>query len=69
MQNESQDEKRPPGRPLAHAYQDSPMSNYTARMTAWHARMARRISAGNLSEGLRIALEDYVLRNSTGAKP
>jgi len=63
MQNKSQDEKRAPGRPLAYAYQDSPMTNYTARITAWHARMARRIGAGNLSEGVRLAIEDYVLRN------
>ena len=48
---------------LAYAYQDSPMSNYTARFTAWHARMARRVGEGNLSEGLRKALEDYILRN------
>ena len=62
MRNDTRGEKRQPGRPLAHAYQDDPMSNFTIRMTAWHARMGRRIGDGNMSEGFRIALEDYVLR-------
>lgn len=37
--------------------QDAPMDSYPVRMTAAHARRARRIGAGNLSEGVRVALE------------
>lgn len=39
------------------AEQDAPMDNYPVRMTAAHARRARRIGQGNLSEGVRRALE------------
>jgi len=54
MRNDPQD-KKPPGRPLAYAtQQDAPMSNYSARLTAWHARHARLIGEGSLSAGVRL---------------
>lgn len=37
-------------------YED-PMDVYTVRLTATHARKARRIGAGNLGQGLRDALD------------
>lgn len=67
MQNDSQG-KKPPGRPLAYAQQDAPMSNYSARLTAWHARHARRAGDGSLSAGLRLLIEEYVLRNKKPAE-
>ena len=36
------------------------MSVYSVRLTAYHSRMARRAGLGNLSEGLRIAVEEWV---------
>lgn len=35
------------------------MEVYYARLTATHARLARRIGNGNLSEGIRVAIEHY----------
>jgi hypothetical protein len=67
MLKDSQGEKPKQGRPLAYAYQDSPMTNYTARTTAWHARQARRIGGGNFSEGVRMAVEHYVATVINGA--
>ena len=55
------------GRPLTHKTQENPMDNYNARLTAWHARMARKVGDGNLSLGLRIAIE-FVVRNSEDKK-
>lgn len=40
-------------------YPEVAMSVYYARMLATHARFARRIGAGNLSEGIRLAIEHY----------
>ena len=40
-------------------YPEVAMSVYYSRLTATHARYARRIGAGNLSEGIRIAIEHY----------
>jgi hypothetical protein len=40
-------------------YPEVAMSVYYARLTATHARFARRIGDGNLSEGIRIAIEHY----------
>lgn len=37
--------------------QDAPMSVYPVRLTAAHAIAARRIGAGNLSDGVRMAVE------------
>ena len=45
------------GRPLAYTLQDAPMDTYYNRLTAWHARKARKIGEGNLSKGVRIAIE------------
>ena len=46
------------GRPLANlSKQDSAMDNYNSRLTAWHARQGRKLGNGNLSEGIRRALE------------
>jgi hypothetical protein len=38
-------------------WQEEPMSPYTIRLTAWHARMARRQGKGNMGRGIRIAIE------------
>lgn len=38
-------------------YQREPMDAYAVRLTAWHARMARRLGQGNLSRGIRITIE------------
>lgn len=45
------------GRPLLHAIQDSPMDAYNVRITAWHARKARKLGDGNLALGVRKAIE------------
>jgi len=68
MQNNTQDKKQP-GRPLTHGFQDDPMNNYTARLTAWHARLARRLGDGNLSAGLRLAVESFAGRKDMPAAP
>jgi len=38
-------------------YQEDPMEIYSVRLTAWHARHARRLGMGNLGRGIRIAIE------------
>jgi len=38
-------------------YPEIAMQVYYARLTATHARLARRIGNGNLSEGIRAAIE------------
>jgi hypothetical protein len=38
-------------------FPDVAMEVYYARLTATHARLARRMGQGNLSEGIRIAIE------------
>lgn len=38
-------------------YPEVAMSVYYARLTATHARLARRMGDGNLSEGIRFAIE------------
>ena len=55
-----QDEKKKPGRPRLVKDQDAAMDNYNARLSAWHARMARKIGEGNLSEGVRKAIEYFI---------
>jgi hypothetical protein len=40
-------------------YPEVAMEVYYARLTATHARFARRIGQGNLSEGIRLAIEHY----------
>jgi hypothetical protein len=40
-------------------YPDVAMEVYYARLTATHARLARRIGQSNLSEGIRVAIEHY----------
>jgi hypothetical protein len=40
-------------------YPEVAMEVYYARLTATHARLARRVGSGNLSEGIRIAIEHY----------
>lgn len=37
--------------------QDAPMCVRSVRLTFWHIRRAKRIGSGNLSEGVRIAIE------------
>lgn len=44
------------------------MDNYNARLTAWHARMARKIGNGNLSAGLRLAIE-FAVQNELDLPP
>lgn len=46
-----------PGRPRAYPAAGAAMDTYSVRLTAWHARMLRRIGAGNLSRGVRVLLE------------
>lgn len=48
------------GRPLMHPKQDSPLDVYSIRITAFHARMARQLGNGNLSNGIRLALERVI---------
>jgi hypothetical protein len=38
-------------------WQEGAMDLYGVRLPSWHARMARRIGLGNLSRGIRIAIE------------
>jgi hypothetical protein len=45
-------------------FQRECMDVYAVRLTAWHARMARRIGAGNLGRGIRIAIEKLAKANS-----
>lgn len=40
--------------------QDVGMDVYPVRMTAAHARKARQLGQGNLSEGVRLALEQAI---------
>jgi len=54
------DEKKKPGRPRLIKDQDDPLDNYNARLSAWHARMARKIGEGNLSGGIRKAIEYFI---------
>ncbi len=70
MRNNVQDETTPrakPGRPLLSASQDTAMDNYNARLTAWHARMLRKLGEGNLSAGIRYATE-FVVQNTIQPK-
>jgi hypothetical protein len=55
-----QDENKKPGRPRLIKDQDYPLDNYNARLSAWHARVARKIGDGNLSSGIRKAIEYMV---------
>ena len=36
---------------------DDPMAGYNVRLTAAHARKARKIGCGNMGEGIRRAIE------------
>jgi hypothetical protein len=45
-------------------YQEEAMDVYGVRLPCWHARMARRLGLGNLSRGIRIAIE-----KAMGEKP
>ena len=44
--------------------QEGPMDVYTIRLTAAHAICARRFGCGNVSDGVRVALE--VMRSAQG---
>lgn len=60
MQNIKHDENEPAnkvGRPRLNPTQDCAMDNYNARISAWHARTARKLGDGNLSAGIRLAIE------------
>lgn len=46
------------GRPAV--YQDNPMSIYSVRLSAWHARKARMLAQGNMGDGIRTAIERAV---------
>lgn len=39
--------------------QNEPLKPSSVRLPFWHVREARRIGKGNLSEGIRIALEFF----------
>ena len=49
-------------RPRVHSTQEFAMDNYNVRLTAFQARMARKIGEGNLSDGIRYSIE-FVLQN------
>lgn len=42
--------------------QDKAMDAYSVRLPAFYARMARQAGCGSLSEGIRVALEQWVAR-------
>ena len=53
--------------PQDNARQDQPLSDtamdaYSVRLTPFHARLARRIGVGNLSRGIRLAIEHEISR-------
>ena len=54
-ENEEAAVAKSPGR--RRIYPEIAMSVYYARLTARHARLARRLGDGNLSEGIRFAIE------------
>lgn len=45
------------GRPRVYTGQETPMQTFTLRLPFWHARVARNLGNGNMSEGIRLALE------------
>lgn len=45
------------GRPRIYTEQDDPLKIVSMRLPNWHVRVARKLGKGNLSEGVRIALE------------
>lgn len=47
--------------------QDTPMDVYPVRLTAAHALLARKFGEGNLSDGVRLAIES--LKDKQGALP
>ena len=60
MQNIKHDENKSTpkvGRPRLNQSQDCAMDNYNARISSWHARVARKLGEGNLSAGIRLAIE------------
>lgn len=40
-------------------FQDGPMDQYAVRLTAWHGLVAREAGGGNVSRGVRLALEAW----------
>lgn len=40
--------------------QQCPLDGYSVRLTAWHARQARKLGNGELGEGVRRAIERCV---------
>jgi hypothetical protein len=40
----------------------APMEVFSVCLTAWHVRQARRMGSGNMSMGIRIAIESYEKR-------
>lgn len=59
------------GRPLLYDYETEPLKPYSARLTDYHRRLAKRFGKGNASAGIRIALEHYKANppQQKGAKP
>lgn len=45
------------------AIQDMAMDAFSIRLTAWHARQARKIGGGELGSGVRKAIEEMVRRS------
>lgn len=45
------------GRPRVYFAQDAPLSKIAITLTNWHKRYAKRLGDGNVSEGVRLALE------------
>lgn len=58
------------GRPRVYTGQSAALPQTTVRLTYWHIRAARRLGSGNVSEGVRLALERAaVLDVDTLAQP
>lgn len=51
--------------PIDQPLSDAAMDAYSIRLTPFHARIARRIGIGNLSRGVRLAIEHELLRLSS----
>lgn len=45
------------GRPRTYTVQDQPMRVHSIRMTCWHVRKAKKLGDGEVSDGVRYALE------------
>ena len=40
--------------------QNTALDTYSVRLTAWHARQARKIGNGNMGDGIRLCIEEKI---------